>query len=130
MSNLKTLILAVIEDGKVDDDEVVQIRENVYADTVIDTEEATGLFEINNAVSGNPDNSPLWDDLFVEAITDFVLQDDVSPGVVDSDEAQFLIEQIGLDGQVDAVETRLLANIQAEATSIDQTLVEFINSQS
>ena len=128
--SLQTLIAAVIEDGKVDDDEVVQIRENVYADQVIDQEEAEGLFTINNAVSGNPENSPLWDDLFVEALTDYVLQDEVSPGAVDSDEAQFLIDQIGADGQTDAVETRLLENIQAQATSIDPALVDFINSQS
>ncbi len=128
--SLKALVARVIEDGTVDIDEVHELRSTLYADAVIDTDEATALFEINNAVSGNPDNVSEWDDLFVEAITDYVLQDEVSPGSVDSEEAAFLIDQIGADGQTDALETRLLENIQAKATSIDPALVEFISQQS
>lgn len=127
--SLRELVTRVIEDGVVDTEEVTEIRGVIYADTVIDTDEATALFEINNAVTGN-DNAPEWDDLFVEALTDYVLQDEVSPGSVDSEEAAFLIDQIGADGQTDALETRLLENIQAKATSIDPALVEFISQQS
>lgn len=125
--SLKDIRDTVIADGKVDDEEVPMIRDAIYADEMIETSEAVMLFEINNAVSGNPQNSSEWDDLFVQAVTDYVLQDELSPGSVDDPEAQFLIDQIGADGQVDALETRLLDNIEANATSISPVLNPLLN---
>ena len=124
---LATLRDAVIEDGKVDDSEVVDIREEIFADDAIDQDEAVMLFEINDAVTGNPENSPLWGDLFVEAVTSFVLDDEDSTGSVDDAEAQFLVDQIGADGQIDALEERLLDNIRDNATSISPILDPLLN---
>lgn len=120
--SLQDLRDSVIADGVVDADEVATLRTELYADGVIDQDEAVTLFEINNAVSGNA-NDPAWDDLFVQAITDFVLQDDETPGVVDDGEARFLNEQIASDGQVDDLERRLLDNIRANATSVSPLLI-------
>ena len=106
---------AILEDGIIDADEVAKVRERLYEDGVIDREEADFLFALNDGVSGK-DNDPGWADLFVEAITDHVLKDDVSPGVIDEDEASYLIEKIKGDGQVDATELALLVNITANAT--------------
>ena len=57
-----------------------------------------------------------WSGLFVAALTDFVLADDTSPGNVDAEEASYLIEKIGSDGQIDTNELALLVNIAASAT--------------
>lgn len=119
LSNLRDTILA---EGIVDEEEVRQIRAAVYADSKIDSEEAVILFEINNAVSGDLSNSPLWGDLFVKAISDFVLQDDETPGVVDDVEAQFLVDQIGADGQYDDLEKRLIETIRTRARSVSPIL--------
>lgn len=119
--SLKALVLDIIEDGVVDADEVATLRTELYADGVIDREEADALFEINDAVSGN-DNDPSFDVLFVEAISDHLLLDDVSPGEVDDDEAAWLISSVEGDGQVDGVERTLLETIQTRVNELGTTL--------
>lgn len=119
--SLKTLVQDIIEDGVVDADEVVTLRTELYEDGVIDRVEADALFEINDAVSGN-DNDPTWNALFVEAISDHLLLDDVSPGEVDDDEAAWLISSVEGDGQVDGVERTLLETIQTRVAELGTTL--------
>ncbi len=123
--SLQAMAANIVEDGKVDAREAAMLRETIYADGVIDKDEATVLFQINDAVSGN-DNDPAWGKLFVKAITDYVLADDTSPGVVDEDEAAFLIERIQGDGKVDDIELQLLVNITAKATSCTDTFNAFV----
>jgi hypothetical protein len=118
LAELKTQIL---EDGIVDTEEVAQLRERLYADGIIDREEADFLFELNDAVSGKP-NDPSWTTLFAEAIAAHVLQDETSPGVVDEDEAAWLIAKLQADGQIDDVEKALLAKILAEAKSVPDSV--------
>jgi hypothetical protein len=124
---LEELAKEIIADGIVDNDEVKGIRERIYADGVIDREEADFLFSINDAVSGN-NNVPAWKDLFVEAITNHVLGDEVSPGEVDDDETDYLIEKIEGDGRVDDIELELLVNIAVNAKSTTEKLQQFILS--
>lgn len=124
MKTLVELKEAVLADGIVDAAEVAEIKEVIYADGVIDAEEAAFLFEVNDAVSGK-ENAPEWTELFVEALTDFVLKDEVSPGVVDAEEAAELISKIEGDGVVDATELALLVNIIATAESVEEVLVNF-----
>jgi len=119
--SLQNLVKDIIEDGVVDAEEVEILRTELYADGVIDREEANALFEINDAVSGN-DNDPAWNTFFVEAISDHLLEDDVSPGEVDDDEAAWLISVVEGDGQVDGVERILLETIQREVTELGTTL--------
>ncbi len=115
IASLEEFANAVLEDGIIDADEVAKIRERIYDDGVIDRAEADFLFLLNDGVSGK-DNAPGWSELFVEALTDHVLKDDESPGVIDEDEAGYLIEKIKGDGRVDANELALLVNITANAT--------------
>ena len=118
---LNELAKEIIEDGIVDADEVSKIRERIYADGVIDREEAEFLFAINDAVSGHA-NDPGWKKLFVEALTSHVLEDEISPGEVDQDEAEWLIKKIQADGQVDDCETALLLSIKQNAKVIHKNL--------
>ncbi len=125
MGNIDKLVADIVEDGKVDAREVSILRETLYADGVIDREEALALFKINDAVSGN-DNDPAWKKFFVKAVGDHVLADDESPGVVDDDEAAFLIDQIRGDGRVDDVELALLVRIVSTATSCTDAFNAFV----
>ena len=110
----------IIADGIVDAEEVKKIRERIYADGVIDRQEADFLFSINDAVSGH-DNDPSWQQLFVEAITSHVLEDEVSPDVLDDDESGWLIDKIGGDGKIDGVERVLIDNIISKAKSVPES---------
>lgn len=115
----------ILDDGIIDAKEVEQIKERLYADGVIDNEEADFLFKLNDGVSG-AENDPTWKDLFVEALTDFVTKDETSPGVVDADEATYLIEKIKGDGKVDDIELALLVNITANAQECHESLNDFV----
>ena len=122
LNELKADLLA---DGIIDADEVARLKEVLYEDGVIDKEEADFLFEINDAVTGK-DNDPAWEAFFIQAIADFLLKDEVSPGEIDADEAAWLVEKIGADGQVDGTEKALLEKLQKEAKSFPETLAALL----
>jgi len=84
MATLEELKKNLLADGVIDAAEVAQLKEVLYADGIIDKEEADFLFELNDAVSGK-ENAPEWKEFFTQAICDFLLKDEVSPGVIDAD---------------------------------------------
>ena len=87
----------IIEDGVVDAQEAADIEKDIFEDGVIDRDEANALFEINDAVTDN-ENDPAWPKVFCKGITAHVLEDETSPGVLDSDEETWLIEKVGAEG--------------------------------
>lgn len=114
---LQELFTDIVEDGVVDAAEVAVLRERLYADGIVDREEANFLFDLNDAVSGR-DNAPEWQAFFVEAIADHLLKDDESPGEIDEGEGDWLVSRIEGDGEYDAVEKALLAHLKAAASAI------------
>jgi hypothetical protein len=117
--SLEKLKNEILEDGVIDADEIAKLRELLYDDGVIDRAEADFLFSLNDQIaSGNAKvaDDADWSGLFVEALSDHVLKDDDSPGTIDADEAGYIMEQIGADGQIDGNELSLLVNISASAT--------------
>ena len=125
MANLEQLKKELLADGIIDSEEVKTIKAVIYEDGKIDKDEADFLFELNDAVSGK-ENAPEWKDLFVDAITAFVLEDEVSPNEIDEDEAEYLYNQIKGDGQVDDIERALLENIKAMAKSFPAKLASLL----
>ena len=125
MANLDQLKKDLLADGIIDSDEVKTIKTVIYEDGKIDKDEADFLFELNDAVSGK-DNAPEWKNLFVDAITAFVLEDEVSPNEIDDDEAEYLYDQIKGDGQVDDIERALLENIKAKAKNFPEILASLL----
>ena len=125
MANLDQLKKDLLADGIIDSDEVKTIKKVIYEDGKIDKDEADFLFELNDAVSGK-DNAPEWKNLFVDAITAFVLEDGVSPNEIDDDEAEYLYDQIKGDGLVDDIERALLENIKAKAKNFPEILASLL----
>lgn len=125
MSKLNELKKSILADGVIDEQEVKQLRAVLYADGIIDKEEAEFLFELNDAVSGN-ENHASWKTLFVEAITSFLLEDEMSPGVVDEDEAKWLLAKIEGDGKLDDIEVSLLNNLKSKAKQLPQSLTNLL----
>lgn len=119
--NLHDLKKELLEDGILDAEEVTKLKEFLYADGVIDKEEVNFLFELNDAVTGKV-NDPSWERLFVKVISDFLLKDETSPGVIDENEAAWLLERIGADGKVDGTEKALLENLKKEAKMFPEKL--------
>ena len=115
----------LLSDGIIDVEEVETIKHKIYEDGKIDREEANFLFELNDAVTGK-DNAPEWKELFIDAITAYVLEDEMSPDVIDEDEADYLYEQINGDGQIDDTERALLENIKAKAKNFPEKLASLL----
>lgn len=126
-TNLTVLKNSILADGSIDDSEVIKLREILLADGKIDEEEANFLFDLNNAVSSNS-NAQSWEIFFVEAICDYLLNDEDSPNIIDEQESLWLLEKLQGDGKVDTIEKVLLQNLIAKATSIPETLKVFIQS--
>lgn len=125
---LNGLVEAIIADGKIDNDEITQLKDNLYTDGEIDREELEAIFRINDAVSDNPENDPSWPDTFARMVADGVLKDAATPGVIDEEEAQFLTDSIMSDGGVDSAEKAALLLIRQEATSIAPAFDEAMKS--
>ena len=123
---LSELAQEILADGIIDAGEVARLRERLYAAGVIDRDEADVLFDLNDATSGK-ENDPTWDSFFVEALLDHLLKDDMSPGAIDDDEAEWLISRIEGDGVFDANEKALLENLKAQATSVSEKLKEMFS---
>ena len=125
MANLDELKKDLLSDGIIDVEEVETIKHKIYEDGKIDREEANFLFELNDEVTGK-DNAPEWKELFIDAITAYVLEDEMSPDVIDEDEADYLYEQINGDGQIDDTERALLENIKAKAKNFPEKLASLL----
>lgn len=115
MKTLETLKKEILADGIIDETEVNELKIVLYQDGVIDKEEADFLFDLNDAVSGM-NNHPSWTNLFVNAITSFLLEDEESPGKIDDDEATWLFDKLNSDGKVDATEKALLESLKSKTT--------------
>ena len=127
MARFDELKKRILEDGIIDADEVELLRKELYDDEIIDREEADLLFALNDATSG-ADNDASWQELFVKALSDHVLADEISPGVIDEDEAEYLIDKIQADGVVDGNELALLVNIAATGKGAPDAFNAFILS--
>lgn len=125
MKNLEQLKQELLADGIIDANEVKGLREMIYSDGVIDSDEANFLFELNDAVSGN-ENDSSWETLFIESITNFLLDDEKSPGEIDNDEANWLYDKISDDGKIDDIEKRLLQNLKIKAKNFPSKLDSLI----
>lgn len=125
MANLEQLKKDLLADGIIDAEEVKTIKDVIYEDGKIDKDEADFLFELNDAVSGK-ENAPEWKSLFIDAITSFMLEDEVSPNEIDDEEANYLYNQIKGDGQVDETERALLENLKAKSKNFPEILASLL----
>lgn len=92
----------------------------------MDRTEADMLFDINDATTGNVGHASSWRELFVQAISKHVLEDEVSPNEIDDDEADWLIARIEGDGKLDDNEEALLMQIKKQASVLSERLRSFL----
>lgn len=120
---LIALVTTIIADGKVDANEVSDLRTKFYEDGKIDRDECDAIFQINDAVSG-AENDPGWDELFSDIVSDHICAD----GKLDEEEANYLMAKMMADGGVDAPERMALVKIRAKATEIFPAFDEAMKS--
>lgn len=125
-ANLSEICAHVTADGVIDADEVDHLRETLFADGRIDREEADLLFDINDATTENTGHAAAWQELFVEAVANHILDDPSSPGIVDDAEAEWLASRIEGDAKCDANERALLKHLKRHAKKLSPKLNELL----
>lgn len=99
--------------GSIRDKDVMRLRSALYEDHSISESEATALIALND---GCVVKDPSWAAFFVEALTDFIVNQMKPEGYVTAENAAWLIERIGRDGRVEShTELELLVNVLDKA---------------
>ncbi len=113
--------------GSIKDTDVLKLRRAFYEDGRISPEEADRLFELNMAC---PVQERSWSEFFIEAMTDYVVNQAEPDGYVTRENAEWLIARISSDGIVETkTELELLIAIIDRARWSPQCLVRFALSQ-
>ena len=113
----------IIARGAVGDADVQRLRAAYYADGIIGPYEVEALFRINDACRVQ---SPAWADLFIESLTDFLVNQAEPEGYINADNAHWLIDRIDQDGVVQTrTELELLVNVLDKARWSPASLVSF-----
>lgn len=123
MDNLEDIRKAIVASGSITASDVTALRDIVYTDGKVNQEEAEFLFKLRKELN-DLGNLKAWDSFFIQAICDFILDDDRSPEAIDDLEARWLIDQIGEDGIIDDVEQKLLKRLRKEAKYFPSGLKE------
>lgn len=100
-------------------EEVKALREEIFADGKVTKEELLDLWEKKDA---QEETTCEFDSLFAEAAMAWLLAD----GKIDEEEAQFLIDKINEDDDIDDAENELLEQIAEhyrDGNSIPQSLI-------
>jgi hypothetical protein len=127
LAPLPDVLRQIKESGRISGSDVLAIRKIAYPDGAIDVAEAGWLFELNDACTAA---SPEWQELFVEAITDFVVHQMEPQGYVSEANAKWVMDCIGATGVVgSAIEIELLVNILDKAVSCPPALAAFALAQ-
>lgn len=125
MKTLQEYKAELLADGIIDANEVKELEQLLFTDGKIDSEEADFLFELNDAVSGK-DNDCSVLKLFIRAIVSYLLEDKLSPGEIDDEEADWLYNKIKGDGQIDILERELLLQLKSQAKNFPAKLEELL----
>lgn len=108
-------------------DDALAVRRLVFADNAVAPQEIEALIALDEAVA---DRDARWTELFVEALTDFVVRQQAPAGYVDERQSAWLIDLISRDGRVKTdSELEALVHVLETATAAPSSLVVFALAQ-
>jgi hypothetical protein len=100
--------------------DVLALRRAVWPDGAVSDEEASSLFDLNRAAG---DAGPEWAGFFVEAMTEYVVNQRAPRGYVDEGAATWLISEIERDGAVTgAADLALVVKVLETALNCPEAL--------
>jgi hypothetical protein len=101
-------------------EDVLAARRWAWGDGGISSAEAETIFELNSLAG---DRAPEWVDFFVEAITEFIVNQQPPRGYIDEANAAWLISHIDADGKVDTLgELELLVKVMETGLNAPDSL--------
>jgi hypothetical protein len=119
----------ILARGKITADDVLKLRHDVFWKGVVTTDDAEMAFELNDRLEKNAD--PSWMPFFVEALTDYIVNQAEPRGYISEENADWLIAHIThSSGRVDsACEFELLVKTLERAKQSPVKLVTFALEQ-
>jgi hypothetical protein len=124
---LTSFVDSIVTKGAISDSDVLALRRDYYTDAKISKEEASQLFEINDKCTTFP---TAWSQLFVEALSDFIVHQMKPEGYVDKINAEWLMFHINADGKLESLnELELLIAVIEKAKSVPTSLNLFALNQ-
>ena len=113
----------MISNRAVSDDEVLFLRREVYGDGVVSRVEANELFRLDRSIDRKSD---AWVAFFVEAVADYLVNQERPKGHVSDENAEWLVASISADGIVDHhSELELLVRVIETARGVPVSLAGF-----
>ena len=120
-SQFKSLAADVLSGGQITAGDVLALRQGVFADGVIDRDEAELIFHLD---SQSADNDPAWNALFVDALTDYLVWKQEPRGILSDEDGRFLIERVTHDGRIDhESEFQLILSVITKAMQCPEEVV-------
>ncbi len=108
-------------------DDVLALRRSFWADGVISKEEAEALFALNDL---EKTGSSEWVDFFIEALTDYTVNQARPKGYVSGENATWLMNHIDQDGRVEtSAELELIVKILETANNAPNSLKAYAIQQ-
>jgi hypothetical protein len=120
----RTIISSLIHGRKVTGLDVAWLRREVFADGEVSREAAEELFAVDRS---DAVKAPGWTEFFVELITEHVVWQSRPTGVVDEENAAWLIKQA--DEAASAVALAALVNVLAEAHRAPQWFIDAVRAR-
>jgi hypothetical protein len=103
--------------------EVRQLRRALFEDEGVSRDEARALFDLDRAQSAS---CPEWAAFFVDCLTDYVVWQTRPAGVVDREQAEWLLREAA--STPSRAVRSLLANILAEAHRAPRALIDAVKA--
>ena len=104
-------------------EDVLAVRRWIWPDGTVSEAEAEALFELNRSAKAG---APEWDAFFIEAITDYLVNQIPPRGYVEDAHAAWLIGQVGRDGApIRANELALAVKVVETALGCPQSLKDW-----
>ncbi|MDE5869321.1 MAG: YqhA family protein, partial [Muribaculaceae bacterium] len=121
MNEYKQLRNKILNDGRLTKEEVDLLRTVIYDEEGMTLEKANFLFQLKELATKG-DVSQEFLDLFVDAITLYLLEDEDSPGEIDESEAKWLRAKIQYNGHLDEYDNQLLKNLKRRSINFPKVL--------
>ena len=121
--SIATRILSLGADGFVRDEDVRFLRETVFADVLVSTDELAAIFLLADRA---PDGVPAWHDFFTEIVCDYYLREERPNGYLTETEFEDLRARTYRDATAPSLITvKLLLKILETAKSTPSQMQEF-----
>ena len=120
----RTIISSLIHGRKVTGLDVAWLRREVFADGQVTREAAEELFAVERS---DAVKEPAWTEFFVELITEHVVWQSRPTGVLDEEQASWLLQQADQAMSADALAA--LVNVLAEAQRAPQWFIDAVRAR-